>query len=61
MSVPNMKFLCLTLWQGEVCTDDNNDDTDANANDDGQNTSLIYENNSNTISTSIWYLLISFH
>ena len=29
----NMKFLCLTLWQGEVYTDDN----DANDNnDDGQ-------------------------
>ena len=27
--VPNMKFLCPTLWQGEVCTDDD-------ANDDGQ-------------------------
>ena len=26
--VPNMKFLCLTLWQGEVCTDAN----DANGN-----------------------------
>ena len=23
--IPNMKFLCLTLWQGEVCTDDAND------------------------------------
>ena len=32
--VPNMKFLCLTLCQGEVCTDanaDTNTDTDANA------------------------------
>ena len=40
ISVPNMKFLCLTMCQGEVCTDDDaNDDTnddDANANDDGQ-------------------------
>ena len=41
--VPDMKFLCLTLCQGEVCTDDNdnadaNDDADANANDAfGQN------------------------
>ena len=26
--VPNMKFLCLILWLGEVCTDTN--DTDAN-------------------------------
>ena len=28
--VPNMKLLCLILWQGEVCTDANietNDDT----------------------------------
>ena len=32
--IPNIKFLCLTLWQGEVCTDDEaNAD---NANDDGQ-------------------------
>ena len=29
MCIPHMKFLCLTLWQGEVCTDD--DDDDANA------------------------------
>ena len=27
--IPNMKFLCLTLWQGEVCTNDVNDDDDA--------------------------------
>ena len=27
--VPNMKFLCLSLWLGEVCTDDANDE-DAN-------------------------------
>ena len=34
--VPNMKFVCLTLWQGEVYT--NNDDANANdnANNDGQ-------------------------
>ena len=31
--LPNMKFLCLTLWQGEICTDDANA---ANANDNGQ-------------------------
>ena len=24
--VPNMKFLCLILWLGEVCTDTNADD-----------------------------------
>ena len=30
--IPNMEFLCLTLWQEEVCTDAN--DTDANDNDD---------------------------
>ena len=30
--IPNMKFLCLTMCQGEVCTDDANAD-DAN---DGQ-------------------------
>ena len=40
--IPNMKFLCLSLWQGEVCTDDdanyanNTNADDANANDDGQ-------------------------
>ena len=26
ISVQNMKFLCLNLWLGEVCTDDANDD-----------------------------------
>ena len=31
--IPNMKFLCLTLCQGEVCTDDANADNDANADD----------------------------
>ena len=32
-----MKFLCLTMCQGEVCTDDNDDaNNDANANDDAQ-------------------------
>ena len=36
ISVPNMKFLCVTLCHGEVCTDDANDDTNAEANDDGQ-------------------------
>ena len=39
--IPNMKFLCITLCQGEVCTDTDtnaNDDanTDTDANDDGQ-------------------------
>ena len=36
---PNMKFLSLTLWQGEVCTDDDANDAstnNVNANDDGQ-------------------------
>ena len=33
--VPNMKFLGLTLCQGEVCTDD---DTNDNAKDDAQRT-----------------------
>ena len=28
--VPSMKFLCLTMYQGEVCTEDK-DDADANA------------------------------
>ena len=31
ISVPNMKFLCLNLWLGEVCTDD--DDANADDND----------------------------
>ena len=31
-----MKFLCLTMCQGEVCTDDVNADTDTDANNDGQ-------------------------
>ena len=36
--IPNMKFLCLALWQGEVCTDANDDaNTDIN---DGQSTSV---------------------
>ena len=30
----NITFLCLTLYQGEVCTDDTNDD----AKDDAQQT-----------------------
>ena len=44
--IQNMKFLCLTLCQGEVCTDadanaedantDNANANDANANNDGQ-------------------------
>ena len=38
--IPDMKFLCLSLCQGKVCTDDANDDN-ANANDDGQ--SMIVE------------------
>ena len=36
---PNMKLLCLTLCQGEVCTDDSDANTDAN--DDRQ--SMIVE------------------
>ena len=35
----NVKFLCLTLWQGEVCTDD---DDDTNANNDRQNM-IVYD------------------
>ena len=30
--IPNMRFLCLTLWQGEMLTDNDN----TNANDDRQ-------------------------
>ena len=39
MFIPNVKFLCLALWLGEVCTDD----ADANdtVNDDEQ--SMIVE------------------
>ena len=33
--IPYMRFLCLTLWQGEVCTDDDDDDAD-DTNDNGQ-------------------------
>ena len=33
MCIPSMKFLCLTICQGEVCTDDDAN-ADANANDD---------------------------
>ena len=32
--IPNMKFLCLTLWKGEVCRDANNDAIDANDHED---------------------------
>ena len=32
--IPNMKFLCLTMYQGEVCTDDTSNDTNDNTNDD---------------------------
>ena len=33
--MPNMKFLCVTLWLGGVCTDANNYVTNGNsANDD---------------------------
>ena len=28
--VPNMKFLCQTLWLGGVCTDDDANDDDTN-------------------------------
>ena len=34
--VPNIKFLCITLCQGEVCTDNANADT----NNDGQRTTV---------------------
>ena len=35
--IPNMKFLCLTLCQGEVCTDNiNANANDTDANDDRQ-------------------------
>ena len=37
--MPNMKFLCLNLWLGEVCTDDTDDITDAN--DDARWTKLV--------------------
>ena len=34
--LPNMKFLCLTLWQGEGCTDTIGNTNDTNDDDDGQ-------------------------
>ena len=35
--IPNMTLVCLTLWLGEVCTDDDDD-----ANDDpGRRNSLV--------------------
>ena len=36
MCIPNIKFLCLALYQGEVCTDDNDANYDDDANNDGQ-------------------------
>ena len=33
MCIPNMKFLCLTLRQEDVCTDDDDANTSAGAND----------------------------
>ena len=38
--VPNIKFLCLTMCQGEVYTDNTNAD-DANANDTNDGQSMI--------------------
>ena len=38
--IPNMKFLCLTMCQGEVCTDDA-DTKDANADDANNGQSMI--------------------
>ena len=35
--IPNMKFPCLTLCLGEVCTDDNANTYDANADDANAN------------------------
>ena len=38
----NMKFLCLILWQGEVCTDTNNDaDADEADADDVQSMIVV--------------------
>ena len=34
--IPNVKFLSLTLWQREVCTDNANDKANAEANDNRQ-------------------------
>ena len=47
MCIPNMKFLCLNLWLGEVCTDDaNNDDaqsmTGSGTDSQNLNCELIY-------------------
>ena len=30
-----MKFVCLNMWLGEMCTDDANDTNANNTNDDG--------------------------
>ena len=36
INIPNMKFLCLTLCQGEVCTDNDDANDENDTNDDGQ-------------------------
>ena len=39
---PNMKFVCLNLWLGEVCTDGHADaDANADTNDDHARQSMI--------------------
>ena len=40
ISVPNMKFLCLILWLGWVCTDDVNTDDAADA--EGAQSMIVY-------------------
>ena len=39
--IPNMKFLCVTLWLEGMCTDDDEDTNIDNNDDDGQ--SMIVE------------------
>ena len=38
-----MKFLCLILWLGEVCTDANDVDADANATNDAHSMIMIVQ------------------
>ena len=38
--IPNIKFPCPTLWQGEVCPDDDNDN-DANTDAKGRLSMIV--------------------
>ena len=41
IGIPNMKFLCLTLCQEEVCTDNDNANNDDDANNNNDEQSMI--------------------